>query len=75
MGRGDGTALFMAALVWMVAFAVIGYQRGNFRCPRCGELFFQKFDDRSWRMSWQHNPLARRCLHCGLPKWAQSDPR
>ena len=43
-------------------------------CPRCGELFFRKFDDRPWRGAWQHNPFARRCMHCGLPKWAAVDP-
>jgi hypothetical protein len=35
-------------------------------CPRCGNTFFF-----SW---WWSNPLARRCLHCGLPKWATHDP-
>jgi len=68
--RGDGTAIFFAAFVWMIALAVIGYQKSNFRCPRCSELFFHKFDDRPWRRVWQHNPFARRCMHCGLPKWA-----
>ena len=41
---------------------------------RCGELFFRKFDARPWRADWQHNPFARRCTHCGLPKWATRDP-
>jgi hypothetical protein len=35
-------------------------------CPRCGNTFFF-----TW---WWSNPLARRCVHCGLPKWATSDP-
>jgi len=67
------TAIFCAAAVWMLAFSVIGYRKWNLRCPRCGELFFHKFDDRPWRMGWQHNPFARRCMHCGLHKWA-ADP-
>jgi len=68
--RGDGTAVLCAASAWLIAFAVIGYRKWNFRCPRCAEPFFYKFDDRRWRMSWQHNPFALRCMHCGLPKWA-----
>jgi len=35
---GEGNAIFLAAFVWMIGFAVAGYQKGNFRCPRCGEL-------------------------------------
>ena len=68
--RGGGTAIFVVAFAWMVAFAVVGYRKWNLRCPRCGELFFHAFDDRPWRMVWRHNPFARRCMHCGLPKWA-----
>jgi hypothetical protein len=68
--RGRGTVIFCTAALWMVGFTIIGYQKSNFRCPRCGELFFRKFDDRPWRMGWQHNPFARRCMHCSLHKWA-----
>ena len=68
------TTIALAAFAGLVAFAAIGYRNWNFRCPRCGELFFHRFDDRSWRMDWQHRPWARRCLHCGLPKWADRDP-
>src|SRR5262245_30811038 len=52
------TLILFAALVWMIAFAVIGYHKWNFQCPRCGELFFRKFDNRPWRMDWQLNPFA-----------------
>jgi hypothetical protein len=69
-----GDAVFVAGLAWMIAFSAIGYAKWNLQCPRCGELFFHKFDDRAWRMSWRHNPFARRCMHCGLPKWAARDP-
>ena len=72
--EGGGTAIFVAAFMWMMIWCAIGYQKFNFRCPRCGELFFNKFDNRPWRMAWQHNPFARRCVHCGLPKWAAQDP-
>jgi hypothetical protein len=66
---GGGAPVLIAAPAWMIAFSVIGYQKSNFRCPRCGELFFRKFDDRAWRKVWVYNPFARRCMHCGLPKW------
>jgi hypothetical protein len=72
--NGNSTAIFLTAFVWMLAWAAIGYRKSNFRCPRCGALFFNKFDDRPWRMVWRHNPFARRCMHCGLPKWAAQDP-
>jgi hypothetical protein len=72
--RGSGTPIVVAAFAWTIAFGIVGYQTGNFRCPRCGELFFRKFDDRIWRRTWVQKPFARRCLHCGLPKWAGHDP-
>ena len=72
--RGTGTPVMVAAIVWMIAFAAIGYPKFNFRCPRCGEMFFRTFDDRPWRRTWVHKPWTRRCLHCGLPKWAGRDP-
>jgi hypothetical protein len=68
--RSGGPIILCAAALWLVAFAIIGYEKSNFRCPRCGELFFCKFDNRPWRMSWQRNPFARHCMHCGLSKWA-----
>ncbi|HEY2381329.1 MAG TPA: hypothetical protein VGK48_09130 [Terriglobia bacterium] len=70
--RRGGPLIFGAALLWMGSLIAVGYPKINFRCPRCRELFFRKFDDRPWRMSWQHNPFARRCMHCGLPKWASN---
>jgi hypothetical protein len=71
---GNVGAIFVTAFVWMLAWAAIGYQKTNFRCPRCGEEFFNKFDNRPWRMAWWHNPFARRCMHCGLRKWADKNP-
>jgi len=71
--RESSAVIFFAAFTWMIAFAVIGYLKSNFSCPRCSELFFHEFDDRAWRRVWRDNPFARRCPHCGLPKWASQD--
>ncbi|HEY7204186.1 MAG TPA: hypothetical protein VIA61_07825 [Methylomirabilota bacterium] len=68
--RNGGGPVFVAAFVWMIAFAAIGYVKWNFECPRCGELFFRKLDARPWRQDWYRNPFARHCMHCGLAKWA-----
>lgn len=68
--RGDGSPVLVAAFVWMIVFLVVGYVKWNFRCPRCRELFFRKFDDRPGRQDWRRNPFARHCMHCGLAKWA-----
>jgi hypothetical protein len=66
------TTLFMA-LAWMIAFAVTGYHKSNFACPRCGEMFFRTWDDRPWRKTWRSNPFARSCRHCSLPKWSHKE--
>ncbi len=53
---------FIAALGWMVFFVVASNRCLRFRCPRCGTWFFAKW--------WYHNSFARRCVHCGLRKYA-----
>lgn len=50
---------------WMLAFLVTSVRMNIFPCPRCGKRFFTT--------RWIHNPFARHCLHCTLPKWAMSD--
>ena len=65
-----GTMVAVTAVAWMIAFCMAGYRLSNFACPRCGEPFFRKFDDRPSRRDWAHNPFARRCMHCGLAKWS-----
>jgi hypothetical protein len=46
------------ALGWLVAFVITGVRWRLWHCPRCQGHFFLL------------NPFARRCLSCGLPKWA-----
>ena len=49
-----------------ITLVVARIRLSRFRCPRCAQHFF-------WRRTrWLEysNPFARRCLNCGLPKWA-----
>lgn len=55
-------AVMVVAIAWMAAIAITSYRAGAWRCPRCGETYFAK--------PWISNPLARRCLHCKLPKYS-----
>lgn len=58
---------FAAAVVWMVFLAISGTRVNLWRCPNCGEWFSG---------TWWYNLglLARRCVHCGLPKYAETPP-
>jgi hypothetical protein len=53
-------------LPWVAAAAMAGQAPIRWRCPRCARPFFST--------TWFRNGFARRCLHCGLPKWAPRDP-
>src|SRR6266550_8969240 len=52
--------IMAVALCWMVFFAVSGSRLISFRCPNCRKRFFR---------SWYSNAFARKCMHCGWPKW------
>ncbi len=54
--------LIVIATAWIIAFVVAGWHMNAWRCPSCQETFF--------RRRWVHNQFARRCVHCGLEKWA-----
>ncbi len=60
------TIALVTALIWMGLFGLAAGWLSVFRCPRCGNLFGV-----SWTWS---NPLARRCLHCGLSTGSPADP-
>jgi len=56
----------IAAISWMIFFVLAGIRYESFRCPRCHKWFFVKW--------WCYDIFARRCLHCGLPKYASPVP-
>lgn len=62
-----GLGVVVAAAVCGVF--ITGYRQTSWRCPRCHQPFFT----RRWRWCTFHNVFARRCLNCGLPKWAPHD--
>ena len=57
---------FVAAFIWMGLFLFTSIRVNLWRCPRCGEWF---------SATWWYNLsfLARRCVHCGLRKYQQSE--
>jgi hypothetical protein len=50
--------LFLSVVATVAASAYVQ----NWKCPRCGKPFGNKF--------WYSNAYAKQCLHCGLPKWS-----
>jgi hypothetical protein len=58
----DGKEIPGIMAFWGFVFLIIGFRLSTFRCPRCGNFFFLKF--------LLSNQFARRCVHCGLPKWS-----
>jgi hypothetical protein len=58
------TPAAVVAAVWFALFAFYGIRLQRWRCPRCGKSF---------SATWWYNKsvLARRCVHCGLPKYKE----
>jgi endogenous inhibitor of DNA gyrase (YacG/DUF329 family) len=54
---------------WMCIWVCILLRMSTLRCPRCGQRFFIG----KWHGLPLSNPFARRCAHCDLPKWAESE--
>src|SRR5579863_4425920 len=65
-----GFALLAAWAFILVRFFWVSGQYVYWSCPRCGKPFHCVAH---WYGRW-NNPFARRCVHCGLPKWVDSDP-
>src|SRR5262249_54196259 len=63
---GSETPFIIVAALWMAAGAVAGISLSLFKCPRCRKPFFLG----KWLSS---NPMARKCMRCGLPKWAEAE--
>ncbi|RKI03448.1 hypothetical protein D7Y04_00165 [Corallococcus sp. AB038B] len=62
-GRPGGSRILLAFVLGSMLFTVVSSIRAIlFRCPRCRERFFI---DGPYR-----NSFTRKCLRCGLPKWA-----
>jgi hypothetical protein len=65
-----GLAIFVTWIVLLITFFYRVHQYHLWSCPRCGRPFHFK----QYRLGRISNPFARRCLNCGLPKWAETDP-
>lgn len=65
-----GLLFFLAWVGCIVTFLVTLIQHTYWPCPRCGDSFHR----RSGALHNFNNPFANRCVNCGLPKWAMSDP-
>jgi hypothetical protein len=59
--------LGLLVLGWFFGTIITSYQAQYCPCPRCGKQFSSKW--------WYHRSMAfaRRCAHCGLAKYANSD--
>jgi hypothetical protein len=60
--RANSLVTFLAVVVPPMACMMVAHLRLMFwPCPHCGRSFHV-----CW---WYGNAFARRCVHCGLPKW------
>jgi Zn ribbon nucleic-acid-binding protein len=59
----SATPASVVAILWFALFFFNGIRLQLWRCPRCEDWFSG---------TWWYNKsfLARRCVHCGLPKYA-----
>jgi Zn ribbon nucleic-acid-binding protein len=67
LGVSSTVPIFVFAGLWMLLFAITGFRLSAWRCPRCGKWF---------AATWWYNKslFARKCVHCGLPKFASGEP-
>jgi hypothetical protein len=53
---------------WFIVYVYVNVVITYFRCPRCSKMFFigkGRFINR----------FTRKCMNCGLPKWAHDQSR
>jgi predicted RNA-binding Zn-ribbon protein involved in translation (DUF1610 family) len=65
-----GLALLVGWVGLLMRYFFLSYEYVYWSCPRCGKPFHYRT---KWYGRW-NNPFAPRCVHCGLPKWVDSDP-
>ena len=68
---GVGVAMFAAWVVLLIRLLSVSGEHVDWSCPRCGKPFHATVH--AGFIRWR-NPFARRCVHCGLPKWVDTDP-
>jgi hypothetical protein len=68
--RGVGVFLFVAWVIVLITLFSTLMNLSYWACPRCGKPFH--YSHRTFGNI--NNPFAGQCIHCGLPKWAESDP-
>ncbi len=64
ISRLIGFVVAVIMLVWFFTTVFTLAQLSFWRCPRCGEYFGNKWWYRKTAL------IARRCVHCGLAKFA-----
>ena len=59
---GSDSVIPIVAVLWIAAFGVAGMRLSRWPCPRCGKPFHLT--------QRRYKSFARKCVHCGLPKWS-----
>lgn len=54
--------------IWLPLFIVVMIRFTCWPCPRCGKWF-------SGTLGYNLGPMAQKCCHCGLPKFASYDDK
>lgn len=63
--------VFFLLVPYVIALFAVRIRLSLFPCPRCKEPFFTR------RLGWFpvfSNEMSKKCIHCGLPRYASSDP-
>ena len=63
---GTNVPTFPIIAIWFVFVVAADYAALSFSCPRCDKPFF--------RTLFFRNGFAKKCVHCGLQKWADQGP-
>jgi hypothetical protein len=65
-----GWLIFVGWVAVLFMFFRAASEYSYWSCPRCGKPFHYVAKGLG---NW-NNPFAGKCVHCGLPKWVDSDP-